>query len=263
MRRCFKPSNKIQNQQSIPNNDLIRIRGDFDTMRLSENTINYKYNDHSKYISINDKSEHKESLNKKKGLIKTKYAAYSSSISSLNGNDFIKFIIHENSSSLFIFIEKQLYFSSKSKKRKFISSNSSVKNPKKNQYHQNNHSNDKDWIDDLNMLGNFISIKDDNNIPSFNNNAKISEIKEIAKNADSLIEILQNLKRAVGDNKFSSENRVQDELHIDLDENNGIKVGEEVNEETTNNLDNLDREEIKIDNRDSQAISPQTNGEWW
>jgi hypothetical protein len=55
-------------------------------------------------------------------------------------------------------------------------------------------SNAPQWINDLTSLGNLMSMKDSIDI-GHEDSANPKDLKEIAKNADSLIQILQNLKK--------------------------------------------------------------------
>jgi hypothetical protein len=55
-------------------------------------------------------------------------------------------------------------------------------------------SNAPQWMNDLTSLGNLMSMKDSIEI-GHEDSANPKDLKEIAKNADSLIQILQNLKK--------------------------------------------------------------------
>ena len=121
------------------------------------------------------------------------------------------------------------------------------------------------WINELSNLGNLISGKESFDSSNVEQQTQINDLKEIAKNADNLIEILQNIKKSIGPNQPKDDNvgdfypppssRLQNVILIDTD------LEEDA---TTNHIDHYDNEEIKSDNINvNSELQRNTQEGWW
>ena len=125
-------------------------------------------------------------------------------------------------------------------------------------------SENNEWINDINILGSFMSLKDNDNLNSLNQNPWFSDINEIAKNADNLIEILQNIKKTVNQNKKGCDIQNNEDNHLNLRYDNEAQLETENNEDaTTNPIDRQDKEESKLNVDDGLAPQQQIKGDWW